>query len=102
MLACLPAYVLECLFACSHGVYMGKLCFKFGEVGQMAFVNARGGAFRGSIEPQNAPSEGLRARPGWGPGSPECSGRGSEPKNAMAAERFEEREEYNLVLGVFC
>ncbi len=48
----------------ARGVYMGKLCFKFGEVGQMAFVSVRGGAFWGSIEPQNAPSEGLRACPG--------------------------------------
>ena len=29
----------------ARGVYMGKLCFKFGEVGQMAFVDAREGAF---------------------------------------------------------
>ena len=27
-------------------VYMGKLGFKFREVGQMAFVSVRGGAFR--------------------------------------------------------
>ena len=45
----------------TRGVYMGKLCFKFEEVGQMTFVNARGVAFEGAIEAQNAPSGGLWA-----------------------------------------
>ena len=34
----------------ARGVYMGKLCFNFGEVGQMAFVSVRGGAFRGLLD----------------------------------------------------